>query len=237
MSIFNGLPVKEVDQFRSFMHGYSKGATIIEEGEQDDKGLFLLRKGTVAVYKNTRGGRELLSTIDAVNFFGEMALYTGSPRTATVEAYTDVVVYSFRSPDLHSIMANPKWGNLLVNRLIGDLKQNAEQLVNLRVENKNLRESSERLTGAAVEIFSVLDEAQKAVAQEAVATAREWHFLNAVRVLVQRFLRARLPEISGQLKAVDAATWKKLRDEGIVPELLDNPIKKVRETGQKGTLL
>jgi CRP/FNR family transcriptional regulator, cyclic AMP receptor protein len=64
---------------------HKAGATIAREGERGI-GLFLILEGTCTV---SIGGKKR-STLGPGQFFGEIALLDGGPRTATVTADTDV---------------------------------------------------------------------------------------------------------------------------------------------------
>lgn len=64
---------------------HKAGAVIAREGERGI-GLFLILEGTCTV---SIGGRKK-STLGPGQFFGEIALLDGGPRTATVAADTDV---------------------------------------------------------------------------------------------------------------------------------------------------
>ena len=64
---------------------HRKGTVIAREGERGI-GLFMILEGQCRV---TIGGKEK-STLGPGEFFGEIALIDGGPRTATVTALTDV---------------------------------------------------------------------------------------------------------------------------------------------------
>lgn len=76
---------------------YRRGALILNEGESGDSMYFLL-KGRVRVYGSAATGKEITyGTIEAGEYFGEMALDGGS-RSATVEAL---------EPCICSVVSNP----------------------------------------------------------------------------------------------------------------------------------
>ncbi len=59
------------------------GEIVFREAEPGDS-LYLIGRGSVRIYKESLGGQqETLSVIQAGNFFGEMSLLDGQPRSAT----------------------------------------------------------------------------------------------------------------------------------------------------------
>jgi CRP-like cAMP-binding protein len=66
-------------------YSYPAGAVIVAEGSRSEQ-LFLILKGTVKV---RRGGRTV-AKMGSGDFFGEIALIDGLPRTASVVADTSV---------------------------------------------------------------------------------------------------------------------------------------------------
>ena len=67
----------------------SAGLALVQAGE-DDRALYLLTEGTLSV----RMPREetAFKSIDAPSVVGELAFFDGSPRSATLDALTDVEV-------------------------------------------------------------------------------------------------------------------------------------------------
>lgn len=57
------------------------------------KTLFLIARGVVRVVEERSGERENLATLMAGDFFGEMAIIRESPRSATVEAVSNCLLY------------------------------------------------------------------------------------------------------------------------------------------------
>ncbi|HEY8427094.1 MAG TPA: cyclic nucleotide-binding domain-containing protein, partial [Sandaracinaceae bacterium] len=67
---------------------------ILAEG-QPGESFYVLARGTVAVTKNLARGQTRLATLHEGAIFGEMALVSASPRTATVTAETDCDLLEF----------------------------------------------------------------------------------------------------------------------------------------------
>jgi CRP-like cAMP-binding protein len=136
------IPSEEFEKFSHFMKVFKKGEKLIAEGE-NDKTLYLLRKGTVGIYRNI-GDEEnetLLTFISAVNFIGEMELIAGGSRISTVRAYSDeVLVFAFENPDYATMLCNKEWGLRLLLRLSSDLKLFSDKTVELESEVILLRQ-------------------------------------------------------------------------------------------------
>jgi len=54
--------------------------------------MFVVHNGRVAVQVSERGGPRTVAVLTEGNFFGEMALFTGEPRTANVVALDETEV-------------------------------------------------------------------------------------------------------------------------------------------------
>ena len=85
--IFSGCSQRELNAIARVVRqlDHPAGHVIAAEG-QPGAGLFLLTEGDAEV---TIGGRRI-NRLTAGDFFGELALLDGGPRTATVTATTDV---------------------------------------------------------------------------------------------------------------------------------------------------
>jgi hypothetical protein len=88
IKIFEGLTVSELAAVASVTQekAVPAGETVIREGEAGDS-MYLVVSGEVSVSKATPDGKEIeLDKIKAGDYFGEMALFDESPRSATVKA-------------------------------------------------------------------------------------------------------------------------------------------------------
>ncbi len=84
------------------------GETIIRQGDAGDS-LFLVARGVIRVSREDDGKKRDLATLLAGDFFGEMALLHGEPRTATCKAVTPCALYELRRSELDAIrMASPQ---------------------------------------------------------------------------------------------------------------------------------
>ncbi|WP_240422208.1 Crp/Fnr family transcriptional regulator, partial [Paenibacillus periandrae] len=71
---------------------YRKGDLLFEEGEFGDS-LYIIMQGQARIYlSSAAGGKTTLAILGEKEYFGEMALLTGDPRSASAMAESDLVV-------------------------------------------------------------------------------------------------------------------------------------------------
>lgn len=72
--------------------GLKSGQVLIREGDVGEE-MFLVRRGSMVISKQVTGRVEqVLARIGPGDFFGEMALFDHSPRSATVQSDSDVTL-------------------------------------------------------------------------------------------------------------------------------------------------
>ncbi|HET6346525.1 MAG TPA: serine/threonine-protein kinase [Myxococcota bacterium] len=85
---------------------FADGARVIDEGDAGTT-MYLLGKGRVVVYARTAQGEPVyLSSLTVGDFFGENSFFTGSPRSATVEALGDVEAFEIDQELYHRVMGD-----------------------------------------------------------------------------------------------------------------------------------
>jgi len=90
--LFSGLGQDQVQAIARAgeLQNAAKGAIVIREDESQGRGLFVLLEGEAKVVLTGTDGREaVLAFLTEGDFFGEMSLLDGDPRSATVRASTD----------------------------------------------------------------------------------------------------------------------------------------------------
>ncbi len=86
---------------------YAGGERLIAEGEPGDS-FFVIDHGEVEVSKRFGRSQRTLARLMEGQFFGEMALLTGEPRSASVTAATDVDVFTIDKTGFHEVLVkNP----------------------------------------------------------------------------------------------------------------------------------
>ena len=89
--IFSGLAGKHLKQLSKLMvpRSFKAGDAIVHEKDQP-AAFFIVVSGKVEVVRGEAGGKpQVLATLGPGEFFGEMALFEGYPRAATVRAIED----------------------------------------------------------------------------------------------------------------------------------------------------
>lgn len=102
VDLFSAIPGEDLAQIALIAEEEERdaGEAVIREGEMGDA-LYLVLEGTVRVRK---GEREV-AVLGEREVFGEMALLDASPRSATVEAISDVTLLRIRRDDFADLMA------------------------------------------------------------------------------------------------------------------------------------
>jgi CRP/FNR family cyclic AMP-dependent transcriptional regulator len=74
-----------------FTRALKAGELVFREGDSA-KTIFVVRKGRVRIRKHVRGGEKTYAVLGPGELFGEMAVITGKPRSASAEALDDVTL-------------------------------------------------------------------------------------------------------------------------------------------------
>lgn len=193
MSLLVGLSSKQLEDVSARLRPvkYRSGEVILTEGTPGDV-MYLIEWGRVEVLSITDGHSRILAVLGEGDFFGEMALLTGSPRSATVRAVTDVDLLALHQSDFDELVL--KYPTLAVT--LG------------QVLSQRLNRADEHLTG---ELVGMAAGARVAPAQRDVvpATAAAW----TVRPRIRQTPRL-LPGRTIKQGLGNTAAWFALRSVG-----------------------
>jgi CRP/FNR family transcriptional regulator, cyclic AMP receptor protein len=106
--IFSELGRRDLERLSKLMvpRQVRAGEVIIKEGDQA-AGFFVINKGNVEVVQDVDGSNpQRLATLGPGDFFGEMALFEGFPRNATVRAIDDAECLAMTRWDFTAEMKN-----------------------------------------------------------------------------------------------------------------------------------
>ncbi|MFL6209905.1 MAG: cyclic nucleotide-binding domain-containing protein [Pyrinomonadaceae bacterium] len=152
VDIFAPLSTEELAQLaaNSESHVYAPGEAIIRVGESADS-MFVVHHGRVEVRINDNGQARTVASLCEGNFFGEMALFTGEPRTANVVAdeETEVVEIGHQAMK-HLFQTNPE----LVESLSHIIAERRAALA-ASAANRSVEEESEGLISSIRRFFGL----------------------------------------------------------------------------------
>jgi HEAT repeat protein len=106
VGLFEHLSLDQLEAINQVLEGetYFAGEEICREGDLGIE-LYVLVEGEVQFYKNRGASEEiLLRTQGPVNYFGEMAILDGAPRSATVVAGTDARLLKLNGERLNELI-------------------------------------------------------------------------------------------------------------------------------------
>jgi small-conductance mechanosensitive channel/CRP-like cAMP-binding protein len=106
---------------------FSTGEKIVRRG-QEGNSMFVIHRGSVKVQINEDGKIKVLRNLCEGEFFGEMGLFTGEPRTATVVAQEETEVLEIKHTCLKPVLeANPD----LVERFVDIIEERRAKLTEI----------------------------------------------------------------------------------------------------------
>jgi CRP/FNR family transcriptional regulator, cyclic AMP receptor protein len=128
----------ETALFKNFGASFKSGDVIFREGEPGMK-MFIIQKGKVKICRKIGGKEYIISVLDKGDFFGEMAIVMGNPRTASAIAVAEVDLLSFDRDGFESmIRKNGKIGLNVIDKLCRRLWSANLQIQLLVKKNKKV---------------------------------------------------------------------------------------------------
>jgi len=117
-----------------FLHGggwfetrlYPAGEIIVREGEPGDT-AYIIEQGSCDVFKSSEGRPGLIRRLGPGAVFGEMAVFTGGTRTATVVAVDEVIVKVITGTSLNRELDRNPWVAAFVRSLALLLKESEQR--------------------------------------------------------------------------------------------------------------
>lgn len=112
---------------------FNRDETVVLEGDDSMQALYLIASGSVQVYITGVDGREtILSFLERGDFFGEMSLIDGEPRSASVRTVTDAQMMIIRRESfIQLIRQSPEISMSLLSELSKRLRKANKQIGSL----------------------------------------------------------------------------------------------------------
>ena len=112
ISIFSGLSREDVAKVLGKMEelNLAAGETIVRQGDQGDA-FYLIQSGAVQVVVDSGAGNsEIVAILGPQDCFGEMALFSGEPRSATIVTVKDSILWRLSRQDWDELIDKyPSW--------------------------------------------------------------------------------------------------------------------------------
>ncbi len=120
-----------------------RGARIVNQGESPEF-FYVVQSGKVRVFRETQDGiRTELTELGAGSYFGEVALVTGQPRTASVEAAEESTLIKVSKEEFDRLLdQNPRLARHIIQQLASWLVAGDQRLETETVHQVKLRQIS-----------------------------------------------------------------------------------------------
>ena len=112
----------------------SRGTTVFREGDPGGS-VYVIRSGKVRVLKNSAGRQRVVITLGPGDFFGEMAVVTGRPRSATVEVIEDAELLKVPAGKLQEMVAGTGEIAIRLIRHLAERLEHANRFIDLLLED------------------------------------------------------------------------------------------------------
>ncbi|MCZ7555085.1 MAG: cyclic nucleotide-binding domain-containing protein [Bacteroidia bacterium] len=139
--IFEDLSRRDLKALERILHRrkYHGGEYVFREGDPG-LGMYIIEQGEISIVSESRSCE--ISRLRKGEFFGEMALFSDRPRTASAVAYDDTKLFGFFQPDLFGLLeTSPRIGVKVVLKLARIL---SERLYKASEENTRLVTEQQR---------------------------------------------------------------------------------------------
>jgi CRP/FNR family transcriptional regulator len=156
---------------------YDDGQVIFREGDRSDT-CFIVRTGRVRITRTHSGGRRLtLAELAPGEMFGELSMFDGEGRSATVDAVEDTTTLALLERDVKRVLrAHPEIAVKMLARLASRLRAANEKLAH---------QSFQPVAGRVASALLAQVEARRAQAAAAVDTDEGEDGLQPVEIVVE----------------------------------------------------
>jgi CRP/FNR family transcriptional regulator len=185
--IFRGLPAALLEEILGLCaeRTYLKGEAVFHEG-QPSKGLFVVWRGSLKIYKLRESGREQILEIEGPGrSVAELPLLDGQPYPASCSALEDSILLIISCSTFQQLLAREP---ALVRSVIASLAQRLRHMVGL-VEEISLKAVRERLASLLLELAGERDTFELSWSNQLIAAR-----IGTVREIVSRTLSRMVQE-------------------------------------------
>jgi uncharacterized membrane protein len=124
---------------------YEPGEVIFRQGD-DGSSLYIIEEGAVDIAFGEGAGNIVLATLFNGQYFGELSLFDGAPRSATATATKHTHVIRLDRKDLVEFVHKNPAASLRIIEEMGDRLRQTNELMSRQVSRNVLQEQEEKLT-------------------------------------------------------------------------------------------
>jgi len=129
--VFQGAPedtLRSISDRASFVR-YEAGDLVFNAGDPGDA-MYVIASGSVGIHVQSPGGPSstCVAELGPMDFFGEMALLSGEPRSATVKALESTVLLRVLRDDFASLVQDPVLHREILEVLCARIRQTSSRL-------------------------------------------------------------------------------------------------------------
>jgi len=111
-----------------------EGTTVFRQGDPGGS-VYVIRSGRVRVLKDSAGRQRMVTTLGPGDFFGEMAVVTGRPRSATVEVIEDADLLKVPAGTLEEMVAGTGEVAIRLIQHLAERLEHANRFIDLLLED------------------------------------------------------------------------------------------------------
>ncbi len=125
--------------FSKFGREFPKGTVLFREGESG-KEMYVIQSGSIAISKQVRDVEKVLATLGPGEFFGEMAIISNKPRTATATVAEPARCLVIDPKTFEAMVrGNAEIAVRMIKKLADRLQEADAQIENLLLRDANSR--------------------------------------------------------------------------------------------------
>lgn len=123
--------------FEKYGREIPQGTLIFKDGDRGDE-MFIIKSGRVRIFKKIVDADKTFAVLGPGEFFGEMAIIEGKPRSASAEAVEDCRLLVISSETFDTMLrSNPEIAVRMIKKLSQRLRETNKQIENLLIKDKN----------------------------------------------------------------------------------------------------
>jgi len=112
----------------------NEGTTVFRQGDLGGS-MYVIRSGKVRVLKEAHGRQREVTTLGPGDFFGEMAVVTGRPRSATAEVVEEAELLKVPADKLQEMVAGTGEVAIRLIRHLAERLENANRFIDVLLED------------------------------------------------------------------------------------------------------